>query len=279
MSDLSERTDAAPSYALGHTDRELERLHAQARLVEPITRRFFREAGIAPGMRVLDVGSGVGDVAFLAAELVGDEGEVVGTDPGPAALVVARRRADEKSLHNVSFRDGDPTEMTFEQRFDAVVGRYVLMFLRDPAAALRKLAGHLKPGGVMVFHEIDFDAVQSYPPVPTYDQCCRWNGEALRLCGGDTRMGMKLHSTFVAAGLPAPSMRLEAVIGGGAAREGPLIVAAELARTLLPDMERLGVATAAEVGIETLAERMRNEAAASGSVVARHSEIGAWSRV
>ena len=74
-------------------------------------------------------------------------------------------------------------------------------------------------------------------------------------------------------------MRLEAAIGGGSASEGPLFVAAELARTLLPDMERLGVATAVEVGVDTLAERMRNEIAANHSTVARHSEIGAWTRV
>ncbi len=279
MNDRSERDDLAPGYALGHTDRELERLHAQARLVDPITRRFFHAAGIAPGMRVLDVGSGAGDVAFLAAELVGEAGEVVGTDPGAAALVVARRRAAEKSLRNVTFRDGDPAEMSFEQPFDAIVGRYVLMFMRDPAASLRKLSGHLKPGGVVVFHEIDFDAWVSYPSVPTYEQCCRWNGEALRLRGGDTQMGLKLHACFLTAGLKAPTMRLEAAIGGGEVGDGPLFVAAELARTLLPDMERLGVATAGEVGIETLFERMRKEAAANGSVVARHSEIGAWARL
>jgi hypothetical protein len=53
-----------PAYLLGHSDRELERLRVQARFIEPITRRFFVDAGIAPGMRVLDVGSGVGDVAI-----------------------------------------------------------------------------------------------------------------------------------------------------------------------------------------------------------------------
>ena len=275
MSDHSERAD----YALGHTDRELERLHAQARLVDPITRRFFHAAGIAPGMRVLDVGSGAGDVAFLAAELVGEAGEVIGTDPGAAALAVARRRAEEKSLRNVTFRDGDPTEMTFEQPFDAIVGRYVLMFMGDPTAALRRLAGQLKPGGVMVFHEVDLTDARSYPPVPTFDQCFRWNEATLRLRGADTRMGLKLHATFLSAGLPAPSMRLEAAIGGGEASEGPLFVAAELTRTLLPDMVRLGVTTAEEVGIDTLAERMRREVAAAGSLVARHSEIGAWVRV
>jgi hypothetical protein len=73
MKDTDARENAAgplPAYSLGHSDRELERLRVQARLIDPITRRFFVDAGIAPGMRVLDVGSGVGNVAFLAAELV-----------------------------------------------------------------------------------------------------------------------------------------------------------------------------------------------------------------
>src|SRR5258707_6426475 len=96
---------APPAYALGHSERELQRLAVQARLVEPITRRFLVEAGIAPGMRVLDVGSGVGDVAFLAAKLVGQSGEVVGTDRSTAALAVARRRAQQQSLSTVSFRE------------------------------------------------------------------------------------------------------------------------------------------------------------------------------
>ena len=72
-------------YVLGHSDRELDRLQVQARLIEPITRTFFSDAGLAPGMRVLDIGSGAGDVAFLAAELVGEEGEVVGIDRASAA--------------------------------------------------------------------------------------------------------------------------------------------------------------------------------------------------
>ena len=61
-----------PLYALGHSDGELERLSVQSRFVEPITRQFLQEAGISTGMRVLDVGSGAGDVAFLAADLVGE---------------------------------------------------------------------------------------------------------------------------------------------------------------------------------------------------------------
>src|SRR5262245_44410577 len=241
MSDSGVGRMSPPAYYLGHSDRELDRLAVQARLVDPITRRFFRDAGIVPGMRLLDVGSGAGDTTFLAATLVGVTGEVVGVDRAPTAVVAARGRADALSLHNVSFLQGDPAEMTFEQPFDAVVGRYVLVFQPDPAAMLRKLVAHLRPGGVVVFHEPDFDSERSFPPVPTSDRCCRWVGEALRLSGADPRMGIKLSAAFVAAGLPAPVLRLESVITGGANSADHVQFKTELARTLVPEMERLGV--------------------------------------
>jgi SAM-dependent methyltransferase len=266
-------------YGLGHSDREIERLSKQARAVDPITRAFFRAAGLVPGMRVLDVGSGAGDVAFLAAELVGEAGEVIGVDRAPAALAAARTRAAARALHQASFREGDPTGMAFERPFDAVVGRYFLMCQPDPAAALRALARHLRPGGVVVFHEPDWTGTRSFPPAPTYDRCCRWIVETFRLLGTDMEMGVKLHAAFVAAGLPAPAMRLEAIIAGGADSPERLDVVPDIVGSLLPTMERLGVAAAAEVGIETLAGRVRDEVATGGGVVVGRSEVGAWSRV
>ena len=68
------------SYALGHSEHELERLSRQAEVFAPFTRQLFEQAGISSGMRILDVGCGAGDEAFLAAELVGPNGEVVGAD-------------------------------------------------------------------------------------------------------------------------------------------------------------------------------------------------------
>jgi ubiquinone/menaquinone biosynthesis C-methylase UbiE len=76
----------------------LARLNAQARLIDPITRRFLKEAGVVSGMRVLDVGSGAGDVALLAAELVGTTGEVLGVDRSSEALSTASARAAAASL-------------------------------------------------------------------------------------------------------------------------------------------------------------------------------------
>ena len=73
------------SYVLGHADQELDRLTIQARILEPSTRQLLQEAGLRPGMRVLDIGCGSGDVSFLAASLVGPAGRVVGVDLAAAA--------------------------------------------------------------------------------------------------------------------------------------------------------------------------------------------------
>jgi ubiquinone/menaquinone biosynthesis C-methylase UbiE len=270
---------SAPIYALGHSARELERLSIQGRVLEPLTRQLFRDAGIGPGMRVLDVGSGAGDVAFLASDLVGDTGEVIGMDRSEVALDVARARAKTHSLHNVSFQEGDPVEATFAQPFDAVVGRLVLMYYADPVTALRRLVKHLRPSGVIAFHEADINAVKSFPSAPTYDRCWQWIAETFRLLGTETRMGMKLYSAFVAAGLPPPSMRLEAFVGSGVDASDWLHVVAELTGTLLPEITRLGVASNDEICIGTLADRLCAENLASDGVVLSPSLIGAWSRL
>jgi SAM-dependent methyltransferase len=259
--------------------RELRRLSAQANVVSPITRRFFQEAGIAPGMRVLDIGSGAGDVAFLAADLVGVTGAVVGTDKVRAAVATAERRAEEAGLRNVSFREGDPAEMDFEKPFDAVVGRYILQYYADTGATLHLLARHVRPGGLVVFHERDWYGVRSFPPSPTYDRCCRWIIDTFEAVGIRTRVGLELHAAYVAAGLPAPSLRLEAVVGGSEGAAAWLDVIAETVRSILPEMVRLGLATGAEVDIDTLADRLHREVAAGGGIVIGRTEIGAWSRV
>ena len=131
--------------------------------------------------------------------------------------------------------------MTFDRPFDAVLGRYVLQHQPDPATMLRQLAGHLRPGGLIVFQEIDWSGVASVPPVPTYELCRDRVMETLRLSGSERHMGTRLYSAFLGAGLPVPTMRLEALIGGGPNSLDRLTHMAELVTTLLPEMERLVV--------------------------------------
>src|ERR1700735_825910 len=92
--------------ALGNTDAEHERLIRQPMILAPLTERFFRQAGIGPGQRVLDLGSGVGDVAMLAARLVGPAGEVVGVERDARSIARARNsrgrgRPEQCDLHPI----------------------------------------------------------------------------------------------------------------------------------------------------------------------------------
>jgi ubiquinone/menaquinone biosynthesis C-methylase UbiE len=269
-----------PRYVLGHSDFELQRLARQAQFLEPTTRDYFRMAGMAPGMRVLDVGSGTGAVAFLAADLVGPSGEVVGTDVAPAAISVARKAAIVNGQAQVSFREGDPGEMAFERAFDFVVGRYVLWAQPEPSEMLRKVAKHLRPGGVILFHELDWSFVRSEPTVPIYDRCCRWIIDTFDHSNASlTNTIARLHRAFLAADLPPPTMHMRTVIGDAVSAEAWLRAIADIVITLQPTMEQHGVATSADVGPDTIADRLIQEVASRSGVVVGRAEIGAWTRV
>ena len=133
-----EESARAYEYELGHSDRELKRLRLQAELIDPFTRQYYRDAGIEQGMRVLDVGSGGGDAALVAAELVGEKGQVVGVDIAAAAVAAAQARVDALGKRNISFHHGNLDRLEFAEKFDAAVGRYVLMFNPDPAEMVKK---------------------------------------------------------------------------------------------------------------------------------------------
>lgn len=267
-----------PAYVLGHSEQELQRLRRQALLIEPATRRFLNEGGVAGGMRVLDVGSGAGDVAFLVAGLVGETGEVIGTDKSAAAVAAASAAAREQGLHHVSFREGDPAHMQFERPFDAVVGRYVLLFQADAVGMVRRLLQHLRPGGLVLFHEPDWQSARSIPPVPIYESCCRWIQQTFARAGTATNMAGRLYRTLVGAGLSDPTMRMQAFIGGGAQCANYLQAVADLVGSMLPSMVQQGVASAAEVDYATLAARMQQEAISRECLIIGRSEIGAWGR-
>ena len=167
--------------------------------------------------------------------------------------------------------------MEFDRPFDAVVGRLVLMYHPDPADAVRRLARHVRDGGVIIFQEFDIANCRSLPLAPTYERSAGWIKQTLSATGVRTELGLEMYSVFLAAGLPGPSMRMDAVIGGGP--ECPVYeLAADVVRSLLPVMEKLQIATATEADISGLAQRMRDEVVAAKGVVLFPALIGSWSR-
>lgn len=266
------------NYALGHSQEELKRLSSQAKFLSGLTRDFLVRAGLAPGMHVLDIGCGAGDVSFLAAELVGPSGSVTAVDRAEAAVQGACKRAEEMRLRNVRFLRGTVEDLQFASMFDAVIGRLVLMYQPDPAALLRSAVRRAHRGSIVAFHEFDANRAGSTPEVPTLEASLKWIREALRRTGADVSMGMRLYSTFLEADLPAPELTIHGCVGGGSDFAGYGEVSA-VVRTLLPVLEKLGIATADEVGIETLEDRMRAEAVALRATVLYPPFIGAWTRL
>ena len=156
-----------PKYTMGRSREETDRLIRQSRLYEGLTRRFLKEAGLVSGMRVLDIGSGAGDVALAATELVGPAGQVVGVDVNGKILETARVRVGKAGWTNVEFVAGDARTLDLGGDFDALVGRFVLMYMSDPSEALKQFAGCLRPGGIVAFQEIDFMFRRSFHPPNT----------------------------------------------------------------------------------------------------------------
>lgn len=267
------------SYPLGHSDEERERLKRQAALYQDVTLHVFRQAGISPGMRVLDVGCGVGDVSFAARQLVGENGQVFGIDRSADAVAEATERARQAGWSNVHFQVADCGSFTSASVFDAVVGRLVLLYQPDPAQTLKSLTRMLKKNGIVSFLEYDMKLSPiCYPPNPLFDRIISIILAAFERTGVHLRMGAELHSTFVRAGLPAPTLHVEIPAGAG-----PDWVAYEMvtgvARSLLPAIEKFGIATVQEVDIDTLAGRLREECVRNGAVTLAPAIVGAWSRL
>jgi hypothetical protein len=103
-----------------------------------------------------------------------------------------------------------------------------------------------------------------------------WIIRTLQLSGADSHVGLKLYSIFRSSGLSAPMLRLDGAISGGPS--APYEASPEVVRSLLPVMEKFGIATAAEVEIDSLSLCIRNEVLAKDGVIVAPSLIGAWAR-
>ncbi|MBI1299079.1 methyltransferase domain-containing protein [bacterium] len=274
---MSQKTSNGITYFLGDSDGERQRLTEQAAILEPFTRRLFESAGIAPGMRVLDVGSGAGDVALLAAEMVGPTGSVTGVDRNADIMEVARSRAKASGYDNITFLNTDVNDLMIDDAFDAVVGRAVLMYQLDPVVTLKQATRSLRDGGIVAFLEFDTTTGGgiSIPNSSVVSKCWRWFIETMQLSRVERHMGFKLPSAYKAAGLLHPQMQAHSVIGGGPNWPGYKYVEHTM-RSMLPVMEQFGVTTAKEVEVDTLAERLEAESLENGTVFMVSNWIGAW---
>ena len=265
----------APRYTLGASDQEVERLDRQSASIENATRMLLRASGIAPGMRVLDLGSGLGAVAALVADLVGPQGTVVGIDNNANLLATAAARFASRA--QLRFELGDVTRWRDELPFDAVVARLVLFHMVDPLAVLQHHAAQLRQGGLLVALDFDVSASRAEPAIPLVTQTLAWVRAAFESGGAHPTIGTRLAFLLGQAGLAGvQGFGIQSYLSPHDPA-GPALLSG-VVHSLLPQIVASGVATAAEIDIATLQSRIAHAAQAVGAVVLPPVLAGAWGR-
>jgi SAM-dependent methyltransferase len=273
---------ARERYPFTSSEEERQRLIVQGKQVAPLTERLFVSAGITSGMRVLDIGSGSGDVAFAATRLVGPSGSVIGVDRDSGQVAFAEQRAKNDGLTNVHFMLGDYREIELSPAADAIVGRLVLMYALDPLDALRRVLRNLRVGGVIALQEsvIDYDGPVLIEPLNCLAaKAAEWFRAGFKHTGVHARMGLRLFGLMRAAGLD-PSMEIDMLVPIQQGPEGALFSnLTSVVRSQLPAILASGVATEAEIDIETLEKRLIADAPAGGVVgYFNMGHVGVWAK-
>lgn len=271
-------TATAPVYMLPHANHQLDRLLHQTRFWGDLTEQWLRHAGIVPGMTVVDMGCGIGDVTLLLSRMVGEWGKVIAVDRSPEVIARAQERARRAGVRNVQFEVADLYTYEPYQKVDGVAGRFLLMYMEDPADVIRRVAGWVKRGGLVMFQEFNLSSAHSRPPMPLFWQMMTIVTETFARADIHVDLGMELPYLFQVAGCPVE----DTLIGGRIQSGADAYTCTYLADTiwsLLPLAENLGVVRASEVGIESLEERLRAELVACGGCHVAPTVTGAWARV
>jgi ubiquinone/menaquinone biosynthesis C-methylase UbiE len=266
------------SYVMGHDDRERRRLSLQASILNPLSDQLLRRAGLSAGLRVLDIGCGVGELSMVAARLVGRKGGVTGIDIDEGALTLAAARAREQGLDQIDFAHGDIGTYRNDTSYDAVIGRHILIHTPDPRVVVAKAHSLLNPGGVAVFQEYDFSVIHSpFLAAPLHDRTF----EIFRTFfakAANGKIGTRLFQLLIEAGFRSPECRVEYPMDGGA--DSPFYEwIAESLRSILPRAAALGLVAGDEVaGIDSLAGRLKDEAISHGGCVPGPAMAGCFAR-
>ena len=202
---------------------------------------------------------------------------MVGVDRDPRALATAREAAAARGFSNVTFVEADLVALPMALGlFDVAVGRRVLMYQPDAAAALRAVTRLVRPGGVVAIQEQDASFVPASPAaLPLHRRVLGWIWRMVEREGGNLRMGFELPAAMARAGVVVADVRAEAVVQTSQRR---LPTAATVRAVLLRIVER-GVATVEEVDVDTLDARLDEELRAADAAYVGDMVFSAWGRV
>ena len=271
-----DRLESIP-YVLGHDDFEMQRLQLQASIIEGVTRRLIKESGICPGMTVLEIGCGAGDVSMLLAEAVGETGRVVAFDREARAVETARDRAHSTGHFNIEFIVASDKQLPEYPPFDAAIGRYVLVHQADAVAMIQRAAKAVRPGGIVAFHEVALDRSNQFlstPSVQLVKDLSYTIGVAFESLLPEHDVASRLISCFEDAGLPAPRLIWECIAGNHASPIGRWLALTYC--SMLPHIIKLRLTDVKETDPEKIEGRLNAELWTARAQVVSRAQACAW---
>jgi SAM-dependent methyltransferase len=222
----ADRGQAGREYVLGTGEDELARLGLQHRLWSDAAHSAWRDAGVAPGQRVLDVGCGPGYAAFDLAQIVGAGGAVVGVDESERFIGWMNAQAVARGLPTCSGIAGDVQDLGAvltraghagpADAFDLAYARWLLCFVPAPRRVVAGVTAALRPGGRFVVHDyFNYTSMTMAPRRASHDRAVAATAASWRARGGDPDVAGTLPRMLEEAGMRVTAVRVHQRVARG----------------------------------------------------------------
>lgn len=178
-----------------------KRLAILAEILHEYTKAFIEADGKIDGKKFLDLGCGGGDIALMAAQMLGTEGSVVAIDRDKEIVALAKTDAEFQGVNNITFRVLNAYDLDYSNVFDIAYSRFLLSHLQEPAIVLKKMIEAVKPGGKILIEDIDFSGHFCYPSSAAFELYLNYYVTAAQRNGQHPNIGLSLFGMFKMAGL------------------------------------------------------------------------------
>lgn len=265
----------APTYALGSSPAERDRLRRQSEELRAHSAALLDRIGVERGWKAIDLGCGPSGIIEMLAERVGPQGNVTGLDLNSANVALAHQFADEHRLTNVELAEGDARRTGLPPAsFDLAHARTLLINIPDPAVVVAEMVRLVRPGGWVAVLEPDGGGSLCYPPHPAWDRLSQIFWSASQAEGGDLQVGRRLPELFRQAGLADIGVEAKADIYPlGHSRR---TVRPDLVRSMRPKI--LERAIASEQELDQVDRAVREHLDNPDTLVLPHLLFLAWGR-